>query len=235
MAVSILIPYRADDERHEVRLVEGANRSEIFAFVRRRWELLLPEAEIVVARPATKAMNRSQARNRAFAAAQGDVLVVADADIVAEKAQIDAAMARLDTGASWVIGYQHYLQLNGADTRVLLGKAPDSALERPKSPRWSTTEGNAGLLVMDRGAWTAVSGYDERFVEWGWEDWAFANALETLVHGQVRVPGFVLHLCHPRSRNRTKRQGAELFGRYHDAHGDPEAMAKLVSEPGHHS
>jgi hypothetical protein len=134
--------------------------------------------------------------------------------------------------AEWVVAYQDYLQLTGRDTRELLTKAPTDRLVRPMRPRWTTDQGNAGMLVMTREAFDRVGGYDERFEKWGWEDWAIADALGTLVHGQVREPGFVLHLCHPRPLDQTKKQGGELMGRYTYARGDRDAMAALTSEPG---
>jgi N-terminal domain of galactosyltransferase len=181
---------------------------------------------------ATNEMNRSKSRNAAVALSSGDVLVIADADTMAPADQITAALAAVEEGADWVIAYERYVQLDGPDTRKVLALDPTCEVPPPARPRWETDQGNAGMLVVSRKAFETVGGYDERFVRWGWEDWAIADALETLCHPQVRVPGYVLHLCHPRDRDRSKRQGHPLSRRYTAAHGDPEAMTALIAEEG---
>jgi len=236
MKVSVIVPYRADlrAERRKPRLIEGAHRSEIWDWCRRRWENLFPSFEIVTGEgQTTSEMNRSQARNAAYDQASGDILIVADADTICPSGQISRALHKIREGkAEWVIAYEHYYQLTGKDTRDLLRRHPSDALTPPKVPRWSSDQGNAGMLVVTRQAWDLVQGYDERFEKWGWEDWAFADAMATLVHPVVRVPGYVLHLCHPRPIDKSKKQGKKLSERYAAAHGDPEAMLGILSEEG---
>lgn len=231
MEVSVVVPFRPDPRVHGTcRLVDGAPREQIWGWLRRRWEILHPGYEIVECEPAGGVMNRAQARNRGAEDASGDILVFADADVAAEWHQIHAAVTEIVAGASWVVAYREYIQLDGPDTRDLLAKPPDSGLKRPRVARWATTESNAGMLVVTRAAFELVRGYDERFVKWGWEDWAIANALETLCGPQRRTNGFVLHLHHPRDRDRSKKQGQKLFSEYDAAHGDPDAMFRLVDE-----
>jgi hypothetical protein len=232
--VSLIVPYRADirAERRKPRLIEGAHRSEIWTWARSRWEALFPHFEIVTGEGSTVAeMNRSEARNNAVTLSNGEILVIADADTVCPSVQVNDALRRVEAGlAEWVIAYNDYYQLSGKDTREVLAQEPGVSLWRPVKPRWSTDQGNAGMLVVTREAFERVEGYDERFHKWGWEDWAFSDALGTLVHGAVRVPGYVLHLCHPRPVDKSKKQGKALSERYAAAHGHPEAMEALIHE-----
>ena len=235
-SVSVLIPFQPDPHRRgrKVPIADGASREDIFSWVRARWEALYPSFELVTAGSGDRSINRSAARNEAFRRSSGDVVIVADADIVFHQGQVDMALDNIrHLGHRWVIGFDRYEQLWGPDTRDVLRQDPSAGIPRPAHPRWTTDQGNAGLLIMTREAFERVNGYDERFSAWGWEDWAFANALHTLVHPLVAVPGYVLHLCHPRSRDRSKRQGRPLWNRYEAAFGDREATEALIREEGH--
>jgi hypothetical protein len=233
--VSLIVPYRPDPrwEQRTPKLVDGANRSEIWDWCRTRWERLFPDFELVTGAPDGPEMNRSKARNLAVESSTGEILVIADADTVAPSGQICEALDKVrEEEAAWVIAYERYIQLDGPATRKYLALDPIHRIPPPVQPRWETSAGNAGMLVMHRDAWDIVGGYDERFIRWGWEDWAIADALETLVHPQVRVPGYVLHFCHPRDRDRSKRQGEALAKRYTAAHGDRAAMLAILAEEG---
>lgn len=229
MSYAVIVPFRPEPDGRG----PGSSRADIWAWLSRRWHAF--GANVVKADSGDSKMNRSEARNVGAGAAVEmgcETLVFADADVYVPRAQLEAAIALVEEpgDTEWVIAYEHYLQLTAGDTSHFLKCEPTHEYGPIENPRWSTNQGNAGMLVVSKRAFAAVGGYDERFIEWGWEDWAFANALSTLVHPQVRVPGYVLHLCHPRSPNRTKRQGRALFERYDAAMGDREAMVDLVHE-----
>jgi len=235
MNVSVVIPFQSDPtQRHRpVRLADGASREDIFDWVFARWSDLCPEFDFVSASSTSPIINRSQARNRAVAQSSGDILIIADADIVFHRRQIDIALQHIANGKEWVVGFNRYEQLTGPDTRTVLAMDHVDDVARFSSPRWSTDQGNAGLMVLTRHAFYEVGGYDERFTRWSMEDWAFANALCTLVHPMVMVPDFVLHLCHPVERNRSQSKARQMpdFQPYDDAFGDPEAMRAIVDNP----
>lgn len=227
---SLIVPFR-DEPRGSTR-GKGSSRQDIWEWLRRRWAVHFPDARsITIGAVEDRPWTRSAARNYGAALAACDTLVFADADVIVPRSQLQAAVNLVKAGTcQWVIAFEHYHQLTAEDTEHILDQDPTTEFTPLAEPRWSTDQGNAGMLVMSRDAFDRVRGYDERFIEWGWEDWAIANALSTLVHPQVRVPGAVLHLCHPRSRNRTKRQGRALFDRYDRAMGDCEAMDHIIHE-----
>lgn len=234
-SVSVIVPFQPDPRQQgrRVPIQFGASREDIFSWVKARWEALYPSFELVTAGSGDRAINRSAARNEAFRRCSGDVVIVADADIVFHHVNVRIALEHIENGKRWVVGFDRYEQLDGPDTRKVLARDPVDLIERPARPRWSTDQGNAGLLVMTRGAFTEVGGYDERFTGWGWEDWAIANALHTLVHPMLTVPGYVLHLRHPPSANRgrDKRSMRPLFDPYDAAFGNPEAMRAVIDDP----
>lgn len=236
MSVSVIIPFRPGPRRRGQRVPErdGASREDIFDWVLRRWEALCPSYEIVVADSDATAFNRSAARNQAFRRSSGDVVIVADADVAPHHGALQWAVPDVEEGFSdWVIGFNRYVQLTGRQTRLVLAMDPPREVGVPDRPRWSTDQGNAGLLIMRRSAFEEVGGYDERFTEWGWEDWAFANALHTLVHPLVTVPYPLIHLHHPRDpdRRQQKRRMEALWKPYERAFGDAEAMRAVIDDP----
>lgn len=236
-SISVLIPFQPDPHQRgkTVRVADGASREDIFSWVRARWEALHPSFELVTAGSGDRAINRSAARNEAFRRSSGDVVIFADADIVCHHTNVDVALQHIENGKRWVVGFDRYEQLDGPDTRKVLAGDPAYPVDRPAKPRWSTDQGNAGLLIMTRSAFEQVNGYNTSFVRWGWEDTAIANALHTVVHPKIHVPGYVLHLCHPTDRNRrqSKNQQRSLFQPYDDAFGHPEEMQAVIDrQPG---
>lgn len=233
--VSVLIPFQPDPNQRGRKVPEanGASREDIFSWVRARWEALYPSFELVTARSEDHHINRSAARNEAFRRSSGNVVVIADADIVFHHANVDVALQHIENGKRWVIGFDRYEQLDGPDTRRVLAMDPTEYIDRPARPRWSTDQGNAGLLICTRGAFEEARGYDERFKLWGWEDWAIANVMHTIIHPKIHVPGYVLHLRHPTERNNKRSKAAQepMFRGYDLAFGDPEAMRAVIDDP----
>ena len=88
-----------------------------------------------------------------------------------------------------------------------------------------------GLIVIPRGLWDAVDGYDERFRGWGSEDGAMNQALRTL--GSVeRIEATLYQLWHQPSVGwyAEYQRNKPLRRRYAAAGDDPEAMRALVAE-----
>lgn len=235
MTVSICVPFSPESDAPQRPAPHlGASRETIWSWLKLRWEELCPAFELVTSGSGAGPMNRAAARNRAVERACGDVLIISDADTVFHRAQIDIALQHIANGKQWVIPYKHYEQLTGPDTLKVLKQLPSSDVARPAKPRWSTDQGNAGLMVLTREAFDEVRGYDERFTGWSGEDWSFCNALHTLVHHQVRVDTYVLHLRHPPSRGRRQdkaRQMSTIYPPYDRAFGDPVAMRAVIDNP----
>lgn len=160
--------------------------------------------------------NRAQARNDAFSAATGDVLLVADADTVYHPAALQIAVGMVRSGGvPWVIPYAEgrYYNLSQDATDFMLNTGPAHVVPEPPTPdEYGTYEHKitswAGLLVLSRESWEKAGGYDETFRGWGYEDNAFRYALDHAVGSHVRVRGssaYAMHLWHPVTE-------AECFG-----------------------
>lgn len=184
-------------------------RANSFAWLRRRYGLLLPEAELVFGTSEQVPYNRSEARNNAFAASTGDILLVADADTIFHRDQIVEAVRLVMEGAPWVIPYRlgGYYNFSEAATARVLAHAPDVDIPEPvDEDDWEfKLDSWAGLHVLTRAAWEKAGGWDEAFRGWSFEDNAFQVAMDRLVGQHVRTDHWVGHLWHPATE-------AERFG-----------------------
>ena len=170
--------------------------------------------------------NRAAALNRA-AEGSWDVAVVADADVVAEASQVEAAIARaLETGRI-CFAFDVYQGLTAETTRRILSG---------RRARWSvgiryrSKVHESSLVAVPREAWDRIGGFDPGFEGWGQEDVAFAQAARILVGPPERVPGIVWHLWHPRAPERRPelpgfRANQERGARYREARTPEEIRA----------
>jgi hypothetical protein len=224
--LSVLIPYGGNDE----------TRSRIFSWIMTRYSLLLPGVEIVIG-SSEEPFNRAAARNSAFKASHGDVLLIADADTLFHTDQILTAIEMVEGKRTWVIPYTWYYNLSEEATENVLRLDPGETILEPADPDlWEhKLESWAGLLVMPRAAFEEVGGYDERYELWGFEDNAIRLALDTLWAAHQRLDwGYCLHLWHPAPEVERFGQphivaNRALYARYEAAHGNPVRMRSVLS------
>lgn len=183
MTVSVLVPFRPD----------GAERDRNWRWLRARLEGEHPGWEIVEASCGDGPWNKPAAVNRAARRSSGDVLVVSDADVFVAGRALDAAVARV-RHAAWVVPHGPTRRLTEAATAAVVEGA---------DPRRARTYGRTrvagaggGLLVVPRAGFELVGGMDENFAGWGFEDVAFALALDALVGPHVRLDAPLFHLWH---------------------------------------
>lgn len=190
--VSFLIPFNAE---------VGSERAALFGVVARRLGGYYPDAEMCLGTSTDEPFNRSQARNNAFGASTGDVLVINDADTFCTRDSLDTAIELVGSGEEdFVLPYEVYYNLNEEWTRVLLSEwdglieLPEDIPETGYEHRLLTSE--SGVLVVARDAWLQAGGYDERFTGYGWEDNAFVRSLGIFTGRGLRIPGTAYHLHH---------------------------------------
>lgn len=181
--------------------------------------------------------NRGLALNAAAGLAGAwDVAVIADADIVlADAAQArEAATLALATGRL-TYAHDHLTMLDEPGTEgVLAGRLSpyDAGIGLTRHPNtWSQA------LAVARPLWDAVGGFDERFVDWGWDDLAFMASCEALAGVPVRVRGDAYHLWHPTGTweemigaNANHSRNMVLGQRYLAAKKDRRAMLAIIAE-----
>lgn len=95
----------------------------------------------------------------------------------------------------------------------------------------------SGALAVTRALWDVIGGFDNRFVDWGWDDLAFWAACCAIGGDYHRIAGDAFHLWHPRSRaeneeNPFHNQNEVLGRRYLAAKDDQDGMLAILREPG---
>lgn len=191
MSVSVLFGYLHDDGRRDV----------LFGYTLRWWKTNFPDYQICVGRNFDQPFHRGKARNDAFVDATGDTLIIADADTIPTVDGVTEAVGNTQAHNWWTLPYgeERYYNLTEEYTNLLLEQGPDGDLPEPTEGQWDHRVTSwAGCLILPRGAFVEVGGYDERFVGWGGEDNAFQLCLDSLWGQHCRVDSYVSHLWHPR-------------------------------------
>ncbi len=228
--VSVLVPYRPD----------RGHRTTSWRWLARRWAALLPSVEVIVAddgggrRQDPGDFNHPKAINLAASRAARDVFVIADADTVFDPDWIvHAADLVLSGAASWVMP-RFYVKLNRRASERVLRDHPSRPIRWPDEDCEWVGENVAwsGMVVVPRGAFATVTGYDERFAKWGSDDTSFGLSVDTLWGPHTRLEGACWHLWHPQPLTQTyghdrHQEQYELAERYKAAAGDEAAMREV--------
>lgn len=230
MKVVVAVPYRAD----------GGWRDQLWDWCRPHWERV---GEVVEGFDhGTGPFNRAASINRALAG-QWDAAVIVDADTVAPVSRVLAAVHWHLTPTRLLLPYRQRLLLSEQYTRRLLdGEAENpaaasgaAAVATQHATREPYKEFRSGVAVVHRALWETVRGFDERFVGWGAEDDAFADACEALGAGPpARLDGDVWHLWHESAKppldDPQFKANRRLAARYRGARRSERKMRALIDE-----
>lgn len=226
MTVSVLVPWRSGCEHREANL----------AYVLDHYTQHHPDWQVVLGYHDDGPWVKSHAIDDALDNADGDLVVVADADVLC--AGLDAAVAAVVDGAPWAIPHTLLHRINrGGTDRILAGSPLVDVYANPEHWELKPHVGHAGggLVVLARSTYQRVP-MDPRFQRWGSEDDAWAWALETLIGAAWRGVEPIVHLWHPTARTPTdyrfhgSEANRELWRRYRKAAGHTDVMSALVDE-----
>jgi len=219
--VACVIPWRGgqpDRERHHQT-------------VRAHLRELLPDAIHIDADNGAHPFSRAGSRNHGVRLAQdagADVVVLCDADTLPERDPLMEAIGAARDGVLH-LPYVHFRGLSMRGTAQYLGGIPLPECETESAHDWAT----GGVLVITPEAWWRAGGMDERMVGWGFEDTAFRIAADALLGPTVKHQGTIWHLYHKKTMGLGTPQhtaNGKLARRYDQAHGDPDAVRKIVAE-----
>lgn len=233
MSLSVLIPYFPDSPERET----------VFHWVVDRYRLLYPGIQICLGIDYDEPFSRSKARNNAFSEATGDILIINDADTFCNKRYIDAAIDIVQSeDRAWVLPYTRYYNTTQNGAEKLLQQDPsvdvdvlDLEIGNTVDAKNHPPDGSvAGVMVVPREAFVTVGGYDEKFQGWGYEDDAFALALDTLWGRHLRVHGYVVHLWHPPAvdgdfKNPNIEANRNRWNAYKRAGGSEQKMREVLA------
>lgn len=229
MTVSVLVPWKsADPQRRRIWAYLKMLYTEVEIDLEEHLEIV--EGTYEGEGPWIKA----NAWADALARSTGDVVVFMDADCWIPRL-VEAI--RLLPDANWVQADNMILRFTeGATATILNGRSIMEAAAQTSPFEDTPRFANAGVgTILRRGDAEAIP-LDPRFVGWGWEDNAWADALTTLLGEPTRLPDSVLfHLWHEPQpdKDRTPRGSNpnwQLRRRYARAAHHPMQMKALIDE-----
>lgn len=224
MTVAVVIPWRPG----------SPERNAHHHTVRRHLKHLLPDAVHMDIDSGHTPFSRAGSRNegvREAQAAGADVVVLCDADTLAEPEPLHAAIAAASDG---VLHLPHtwYRGLSQDGTAAYLAGGPAADCPTDWEHEWAT----GGVLVIQPDAWWKAGGMDERCVGWGHEDVILRLCADALLGPTVKHPGTITHLWHPLESGLGSPQhiaNGQLCERYNAVANNPDAIRLLIAERAH--
>lgn len=211
---AVLIPWRS---------IGCPHREAAWARVEAQW--LGYGWPLVVADDGGAPFSRGASVNLAATQVDVDVFVIADADTLIPRAQIEQAIGEAARAPGLVVAFDRYHYLHQRGTRrVLAGEDP---LPGRRHCQWFFEAGVSSCVAVSAETWRTVGGFDPRFRSWGHEDAALEAACSTLAGPTHRVHGSVFHLYHPVEKDRPERN-RQVVAEYIAATGQHTAMRCLI-------
>lgn len=226
MRVVILVPRRDGIE----------DRDRLWAFARERWAGDFPDWPIVEGHHDDGPFNRSAAVNRAAEAAGAwDVAVIIDSDVLCDRDKVVQAVDAAAGTGRMVLAYHERVSLNAKGTEKVMGGFQGNWKDR-RMVHGTYMDACSSAVVVPRGLWDEVQGFDERFVGWGWEDVAFRIACETISgKSMLQIAATCFHLWHQPSGGNNRAEATFVANQargeaYRAAHWDRDAVMALIEE-----
>lgn len=158
-----------------------------------------PDSAIYYADTEDEVFNVSGSRNKGCLSAIKDgcdMLLVVDADTLLEKESIDAAIAKAVETDSVCMPFSLYVRATEESSTSLI-KEEGTFEEAVESSNDRAVGHPGGAYVLSSSTFLRLNGWDERFVGWGFEDNAFAEAHKVLLGRKLEeVDGIALTLHH---------------------------------------
>jgi predicted glycosyltransferase involved in capsule biosynthesis len=204
--VAFAVPWRSDN---------GGRRDMLWAFVRGWLQEHHPQWPIIASDGDPGPFNRGQAINRAAQkAGNWEVLIVCDADNIADPAMLELAVTTAAETQQVVAPYEVYVYLNEYSTDHLIASGGTATFLAPLTygPHCCGAHDHyynhsvlyhhcSGIQVFPRRSYERVGGFIE-WTGWGYEDSVMTHALEVLGGGVTWLQGSALHLWHEHAYNK---------------------------------
>lgn len=221
--VSVLVPWRDTG---------AADRAAAWKYLRGLWQARHPDWQIVEGDAPGAAWRKGLAVADALTRADGDIIVIADADVWCDDVA-EAVKAVRSGAARWAMPHYRLLRLTSVATAEVYrsGQWPRRRTATTYAQRPYPGHPGGGMVVMTRSTY-ARAPIDPRFTGWGQEDDSWAIALRCLVGQAWRGTADLWHLWHApqarQSRTVGNSAGFSLFRQYQRAAKDRRRMATLV-------
>jgi hypothetical protein len=220
MTVSVVIPWASYDP----------DRYRALDYVLRWWAERHPDYRVVIGEHWDDEWCKALAVRDGLKKTTGDVVIVADADVICDG--ISAAVAALEHHG-WAIPHRKVRRLDQAATAQVYWDhvEPHDGMGLTEPPY--TGRRGGGITVLTRALYEAVP-LDPRFRGWGQEDESWDLALTCLAGEPWRGEADLWHLWHPPQERMNRSYGSPqskaLHWRYQRVRSNPQQMRQLVEE-----
>ena len=170
-------------------------REQNFRWVEEFYKKLMPNYELCIGESDEQPFPKAKVINEAVKRSTGDILIIADADLIYDPAIIEESIKLLNSHA-WVIPFRSVYNISQESTEQLLKEEPEWPIPIDVETKKRPNAAKGGVNIMPRKHFETVGGFDERFVGWGGEDEAFAVSLSAMCGRVKRLDESLYHLWH---------------------------------------
>lgn len=196
--LSIIVPFKSD----------GKDREKIWNFLKKRYETLMPDAELCINEYDEVPYCKSASINNAVRKSTREILLIVDADILINIKDVEKAMSEVyDKGI--VAPYKLVRFSEDATNKILENNnfnIDDSFID---SNTQTFTTLCSAICIIKKEIFKKCGGYDERFKGWGSEDVAFYKCMHRVNGPIYKIPDFTMyHLYHQLDKNHVTTDNA---------------------------
>ncbi|GAA0699117.1 hypothetical protein GCM10008904_04190 [Paraclostridium ghonii] len=196
--LSIIIPFKTDT----------GNRERNWNWIKKRYESLMPDAELCIDERNETPYCKSAAINAAVRKSTQEILLIVDADIVLNINDLENAINEVyDKG---IVAPSRLVRFSENATNRILDtncfNVDDSFID---SNTQIFTSLFSGICIMKKEIFKKCGGYDEIFKGWGNEDVAFVKCMHR-VNGPIhKISNFTMYHLH--HQNDSNHRNADNF------------------------
>lgn len=188
--LSIIIPFKSD----------GEDRERNWNWLKKRYEILMPEAELCIDERNTTPYCKSAAINDAVRKSTREIILVVDADIIIKVEDLKKAMNEVyDKG---IVAPSKLVRFSEDATNKILQNndlnIDDSFID---SNTQTFTSLCSGICIMKKEIFKKCGGYDEEFEGWGSEDVAFYKCMHRVNGPIYKMHDFTMYHLHHQTGN----------------------------------
>jgi hypothetical protein len=183
MKIAVVIPWR-----------ETPSRLPLKNYVDAWYKTNLPKAKIIYSDSKHEKFNLSASRNAgASQVLDYDIIIHNDADTIPNLECLRKGIKESFKTGLFCNPYTNYYTINPISTKKVL--SGDVTLE---NSQYEQVHGAcSGVIITTPKTWNMVGGFDENFVNWGYEDVAIKTAHEVIMdHNFLTIPGDVYAMSH---------------------------------------
>lgn len=164
--ISILINHKSDCQNDKNWLS-----------IKKRYDILLPNAEICVGHYGRDQYNKSFVINNAAKKATKDVFIIADSNVAFNIESLKKGLELLKEYA-FIIPYGDLIYLNQNSTRYFRNLPSDTTINNAFFAGYKKEPNHMGaIFIVSRNCFEAIEGFDEKITEWDEENMDFAKRL----------------------------------------------------------